>query len=370
MKQHIFIIILIAISLSACALPGQGGDPCSPPQLQAEVEKVHVQMRAFDDMTQVISNMPRNQVNDGIIQMQAIRRNTEDIEVPVCLIALKTYALGHMNAMIKTLIDFMAGSDVMTVNSGIAQAQFQHEKYYEERARLLGVTYTPEPTITPFPTLIPTEIYTPLSSDACAPENLPAEVERVNQYMRAFDDWSNIALNTPKQGLSDVIANLQSIRRQAQDLPIPECVSQLKQIQLQHMETVINTLLTFLSGSDSVLVSQGIALARSQHDQYNAEYARLLGITLVPEGAPLPGVTGLVTNSGAAAVKIRRYPVDNADVLATLEPGQTAQAVGKSLDGGWVLIYLPDNSGFMGWVSVEVLDVPNLEALPQVTPIP
>ena len=364
------LIILSLFVFSACQMPGQAPDPCVAPQLQENIEAINKLMRAFDDTNQVISNTPRDQVNDGIIKLQTIRREAEDLEVPFCLIVLKNHALGHMNAMIDTLIDFMAGADIMTINTKIAEAQFQHEKYEEERARLLGETYAPEPTITPFPTLIPTEIYTPGGSDACSPEKIPAEVERVNQLMRAFDDWSNIALSTPKQGLSDVIANLQSIRRQAQDLPIPECLAQLKEHQLKHMETVINTLLAFLSGSDTVIVNQGILLARTQHETYNQEYARLLGLTIVPQGTPLPDILAIGTNTSKTPINIRRYPVDNADVLAEIKANQSVSLAGQSLDGAWVLAYLPDSSGATGWVLAELLEIQDMSVLPQMTPVP
>jgi hypothetical protein len=374
MKRFTFVLffslfVSMVLFLAACDLPGKGADPCLQPQLQTEVEKIHKQMRAFDDTSQVISNTPRDQVNDGIIKLQAIRREAEDLEVPYCLLVLKTFAVGHMNAMIDTLLAFTSGVDVAVINYDLSQAQLQQEKYYEERARLLGVTYMPEPTITPFPTMIPTEIYTP-GSDACAPGKLPAEVERVNNLMRAFDDWSSLALNTPKQGLSDVISNLQSIRRQAQDLAIPECLQKLKQYQLSHMETVINTLLAFLSSSDSVLVNQGILLARSQHDQYNQEYARLLGLTIVPAGTPLPQIISQGKNPGTAPVNIRRYPVNNAEILAEIGPANAVPLVGKSPDGAWVLVYLPDGSGKVGWASAELLEITDLGVLPEMTPIP
>jgi hypothetical protein len=48
------------------------------------------------------------------------------------------------------------------------------------------------------------------------------------------------------------------------------------------MNTVINTLIAFLGGSDQKTVDQGIALARQQHDQYTLELARLLGLTVEP----------------------------------------------------------------------------------------
>jgi hypothetical protein len=58
------------------------------------------------------------------------------------------------------------------------------------------------------------------------------------------------------------------------------------------MNSVIDTLVAFLSGTDQAIIDQGIAIARQQHDQYTLELARILGITVVPATpAPLPTQT-------------------------------------------------------------------------------
>ena len=118
--------------------------------------------------------------------------------------------------------------------------------------------------------------------DPCAPQNIEAEVQKVHKYMREFDDASSLAASRPREQLADAIADLQQIRRDAEDQPIPPCLGNLKTYQISHMNSVINTLIAFMGGSDQKLVDQGIALARQQHDQYTIELARLLGITIEP----------------------------------------------------------------------------------------
>jgi hypothetical protein len=118
--------------------------------------------------------------------------------------------------------------------------------------------------------------------DPCAPENIEAEVQKVHAYMREFDDASTLAASRPRQELAASIADLQRIRRNAEDQVTPPCLATLKTHQVSHMNTVINTLVAFLGGADQASVDQGIALARNQHDQYTLELARLLGITVEP----------------------------------------------------------------------------------------
>jgi hypothetical protein len=118
--------------------------------------------------------------------------------------------------------------------------------------------------------------------DPCASENIEAEVQKVHAYMREFDDASTLAASRPRQELATSIADLQRIRREAEDQVTPSCLAALKTRQISHMNTVINTLVAFMGGADQASVDQGIALARDQHDQYTLELARLLGLTVEP----------------------------------------------------------------------------------------
>jgi hypothetical protein len=140
-------------------------------------------------------------------------------------------------------------------------------------------TTPPAAAVTPSATSIPAITDTP---DPCAPENIEAEVQKVHSLMREFDDASSLAASRPREELADAIAELQRIRRAAEDQFTPHCLGDLKTYQVSHMNSVINTLIAFMGGSDQALVDQGIALAREQHDQYTLELARLLGLTIEP----------------------------------------------------------------------------------------
>ena len=128
-------------------------------------------------------------------------------------------------------------------------------------------------------TSLPTQTATP---DLCAPENIQAEVDKVHRHMREFDDASILASSTPRDQLSSSIGDLQRIRRGAEDEVTVPCLENLKKYQIQHMNSVIDTLIAFLSGTDQAILDQGISIARQQHDQYTLELARILGITVVP----------------------------------------------------------------------------------------
>ena len=142
----------------------------------------------------------------------------------------------------------------------------------------------------------PTSTSTP---DPCAPENIKAEVQKVHDHMREFDDASSLA-GSIMQGvskgqmqmseLSNTIPDLQRIRREAEDQPAPTCLANLKTYQISHMYAVLNSLNAFLAG-DQQTFDQNIKVARQQHDQYALELARLLGQTVVPVNTAIPAST-------------------------------------------------------------------------------
>jgi PBP1b-binding outer membrane lipoprotein LpoB len=120
------------------------------------------------------------------------------------------------------------------------------------------------------------------TSDPCSTKQIEADVQKVHSHMREFDDASLLASNLPREQLNDSIANLQKIRREAEDEQIPACLTNLKKYEVDHMNTVINTMVGFMGGASRDALEQGISVARQQHDQYTLELARLLGLTVVP----------------------------------------------------------------------------------------
>lgn len=153
----------------------------------------------------------------------------------------------------------------------------------------------PTPTEEPaqlFPTAVPS-----VTPDPCAPENIEAEVQKIHKFMREFDDGSSLAASVPVDQLTPVISDLQKVRRDAEDQPVPPCLTTLKTYQISHMNVVIGTLINligFANGSVTKdVIDQGITLARQEHDKYTLELARVLGLTPVvatafPTQTPTP----------------------------------------------------------------------------------
>ena len=232
-------------------------------------------------------------------------------------------------------------------------------------------------------TLTPSASATP---DLCEPEAIKGEIEKVNRLMREFDDAALLAQNTRRDELRPAIAELQRVRRDAEDQAVPPCLSDLKKYQITYMNLVIATLTVLMGASDVQAVQQtlneGINRARQLHDQYTLEIARLLGITLVPVTAAVqstdtpvanaPSQEGIfISNPGPTTVNLRAAPALDALNLGLLEVGLSARVIGRSADNQWLLIEIPGQPGQTAWVFTSLVTLSGSpDALPVVTPSP
>ena len=139
----------------------------------------------------------------------------------------------------------------------------------------------------PVSTQSPAESATP---DPCATENLPASIQPINDLTREFDDASQLAANLPVQQLPEIVSNMQRIRRAAEDVDAPACLTTLKTHQLNYMNGMIQTLLSFTGGADQASINNGLTAAEREHELYSLEVVRLLGITLEPQTVVPPAL--------------------------------------------------------------------------------
>ena len=118
-------------------------DPCASQNLPSTVQPINDLMREFDDASQLAANLPSQQLPEVISNLQRIRRDAEDVQIPACLGTLKTHQLNHMNLMIETLLAFVGGADQQALTTGLERARQEHDLYSLEIVRLLGITLAP-----------------------------------------------------------------------------------------------------------------------------------------------------------------------------------------------------------------------------------
>jgi len=232
---------------------------------------------------------------------------------------------------------------------------------------------SPEPVL---PTATVTLTSTP---DPCSLENIVPEIQSVHRLMREFDDAAALSSNTTREQLKPTIEDLQRIRRNAEDHPVPYCLKSLKELQLTHMNTFIQTLLAFMGGAEQESVNQGIGLSRQLHDQYMIEMARLQGVIIPPTPtleptltnpkatpatkAPTPTVP-IVTNLGPGGINMRLDPSLDGQTVGMLTVGQSALALGQTENGAWIMIEVPGQPGQIAWVYTALVQLSGPTPLP------
>ena len=236
-----------------------------------------------------------------------------------------------------------------------------------------AILITPSPSVTPTP-------------DPCSTSNLPATIKPVNDLMRQFDDYAALASNTPQSQLVQVIPPMQAIHRAAQDQAIPGCLQTLKKNQLLYMDTSIQVLLAFESKANTSILNAGIAQAKQYHNQYTLELASLLGITVVVPPSATPGTqttpslaettpapTSItIVNPGPNPVNLHVSASLTSQTVGTLDVGQSAVAIGKSVTGEWILMQVPGQTTQTVWVYTTLVKFSSgdLGSLPVSTPAP
>lgn len=146
----------------------------------------------------------------------------------------------------------------------------------------------PTPTSAPVLIPVPTEVLAEQPSptpDPCAPPYVQILAQRVHAHMREFDDASTLAASLPVTSLPNAVSEMQRIRRAAEDEMIPSCLEGIRQVQISHMNAVINTFLAMMNGSPAEELQKSITAARSLHDEYITQLAVVLGAT-APAPAP------------------------------------------------------------------------------------
>ncbi len=152
---------------TATVLPTFTPDPCSPENIPAQVARVHLLMREFDDTSLLAQTTLLQASTVGLVQdLQKTKRIAEDQVVPSCIADLKQYELVYMNSMIELFTTALAFLNAYGPNGDqkaldsltgplVTQALYNLQQYGNEYARLQGFTPMPISTLSPDGTLAP-----------------------------------------------------------------------------------------------------------------------------------------------------------------------------------------------------------------------
>jgi hypothetical protein len=236
----------------------------------------------------------------------------------------------------------------------------------------------------------------PAIPDPCSQAQMPATIKPITQTMRAFDDTTALANIMQPSALVAPIMDLQSSRRDLENLALPQCLDVLQKAGVTYMNSVINYLGMFmvaagtqnqLSADNQKLVSSAVSASQNLRIVYEKERARLLGEAFVPPATVTPGnpatpspttdvvtqslaVTLEITNPSTAEINLRSEPnLTASSIVGTLPAGGNATATQRTALSDWLLV---NYNQVQGWVYSSLVQVNGtIDSLPvfgQATP--
>lgn len=246
-----------------------------------------------------------------------------------------------------------------------------------------GPTAAPTSSSTPTSGAVVASVSGTPAADLCSPANLPTTVLMIHNFKRQFNSYATLATTVAQSDLIKIIPAMQAIRRDTDAQSIPPCLTNLKRYALQYMDSVIKTLQDFQKSPNIQTLNAGIIQARQYSDEYDKELATLAGVTLQPNptsgtpptAAAQPAVTSTpavatITNPGPNALNLHVSPSLTAQSIGVLDANLSTTAIGKSADGEFLLVQVPNQAGKTAWVYASLVQFTAGEqgALPVATP--
>jgi hypothetical protein len=219
--------------------------------------------------------------------------------------------------------------------------------------------------------------------------NLSASLSPLNETLVAFDDTSEIAFNLPRELVVDTTIQMQEIRRKLAFTEVADCLLPLKASYLDYMDSVIDVLVSFISGASPSQTQAGLTNMQPFREGLESEYASLLGVTMTPyptsyteglipvTGAEQPAQVGTATTtphealavvSNPRGANLRFGPSLNYSFTYVLDPGTAVEMIALSADNQWVYVEVPGLNEGQGWIFLPLLSIESAyELLPVIT---
>ena len=131
------LLFLFPLLLSACSISSKlkAPDPCSPPEIIKNLDPIKEIDHKFDDAYKLASNTPRISLSLVISDLQGIRREAEQLEVPSCAVRTKEALIAYMDKAIEGFLQFMS-NDIDYVST-FSEAQTMEYSYWDEYRTLI-----------------------------------------------------------------------------------------------------------------------------------------------------------------------------------------------------------------------------------------
>lgn len=213
----------------------------------------------------------------------------------------------------------------------------------------------------------------------CSPGALPPAYQGLNGLLREFDDGMVLAINVPREQITEQIENLQRIRRAAEALAVQPCLASFQTHVVSYMNRVVELLVAFMGGVPSNLVFEGLTQTELLRQQIRDDVALLSGSTATPQptplqfptstqsaaiGIPVTGVSSTAEPQGAQAlasvnnadgVNLRQGPGVEFNFEVVVAPGSQVPVLGTDPSRQWLFVRTAE--GAEGWLFLPLVSL-------------
>lgn len=122
------ILVLVGVGVGWYYFQG----PCGVNKVKAAGDEIQGLMAEYEDALDIASSTSRISLSGPVAELQDIKRQTEAVEVPACLVPAHRFTIASMEKSIEAFISFMGQASDSEVNSSImASAGFMEQAVAE-----------------------------------------------------------------------------------------------------------------------------------------------------------------------------------------------------------------------------------------------
>lgn len=131
MKRPYFYLLLIpALLLASC-----GPAPCFE-QAAEYTPALESYFDEWDDANTVANSTPRAALSQAVADLQAIKRNVDDLAHPECVDTVQLAAVSYMDKTIEGYLSFMAQDEDEVVSKKFEDAAYFLDRFVKELTKL------------------------------------------------------------------------------------------------------------------------------------------------------------------------------------------------------------------------------------------
>jgi hypothetical protein len=113
--------------------------------------------------------------------------------------------------------------------------------------------------------------------DRCSADNKLSEAQSLGRLVHHFEDVKFVAILTSREQLVQPILKLQDLRYQAEDMDLPDCLSDLEVSSINYMNSVILYLSHHMAGMNTEQVRAEFLSSEELLKTYQQVYAQATG---------------------------------------------------------------------------------------------